>query len=140
MITVANYIPFSGIVNVLQDMRKIIEKIAIYAILGLIVILALSVVGSFQRATQISSQIQAEKAKLAKIQEDNNKLRQQLVQTQKPDFIEKEVRDKLGLGKEGEAIVVLPDADTLRKLAPEAQVEADTLPDPNWKKWERLFF
>ncbi len=77
---------------------------------------------------------------MAKIQADNNKLQEELAQTQNPNFIEKEVRDKLGLGKTGEAIVVLPDADTLRKLAPQMPTEVDTLPYPNWKKWEKLFF
>ena len=92
------------------------------------------------RTTQINSQIQAEKAKLAKIQADNNKLTEELALTQNPNFIEKQVRDKLGLGKEGEAIVVLPDAEVLRKLAPQRQSEVDILPDPNWKKWAKLFF
>jgi len=129
-----------GIVNVLQDMKKIFGKIGIYAIWGLIIILSLSVIQNVSRNAQINAQIQAEKAKLAKIQADNDKLTQELTQTQNPNFIEKEVRDELGLGKAGEAIVVLPDADTLRKLAPQTTIEVDTLPDPNWVKWEKLFF
>jgi hypothetical protein len=42
--------------------------------------------------------------------------------------------------KEGEVIVVLPDEDILRKLAPLLPTEENTLPEPNWKKWEKLFF
>jgi cell division protein FtsB len=129
-----------GIVNVLQGMKKILGKIGVYAIWGLILILALSVARNVSRDAQINAQIKAEKAKLAKIQADNNKLIQELTQTQNPNFIEKEVRDKLGLGKTGEAMVVLPDEETLRKLAPQMPVEIDTLPDPNWGKWEKLFF
>ena len=121
-------------------MSKIFGKIGIYAIWGLILILSLSVFNNLRRDTQISSQIQAEKDKIAKIQAENNKLQDQLAQTQNPNFIEQEVRDKLGLGKAGEAIVVLPDDETLRKLAPQMPVEADVLPDPNWIKWEKLFF
>jgi cell division protein FtsB len=121
-------------------MKKFLGKIAGYAIWGLILILALSVARNVSRDAQINTQVQAEKAKLAKIQADNNNLIQEIAQTQSPDFIEREVRDKLGLGKEGEATVVLPDDDTLRKLAPQMPVENDTLPDPNWVKWEKLFF
>jgi cell division protein FtsB len=121
-------------------MKKIMSKIGGYAIWGLILILALSVFKSIGRTTQINAQIQAEKAKLDKIQSDNNKLQGELAQAQSPNFIEKEVRDKLGLGKAGEAIVVLPDADTLRKLAPQMPAEVATLPDPNWVKWKKLFF
>lgn len=120
-------------------MKKIFGKIGIYAIWGLILILTLSVFRNISRASQINSQIQAEKAKIAKIQADNDKLEEEVAQAKSPSFIEKEVRNKLGLGKAGEAIVVLPDADTLRKLAPQMPTEVDTLPDPNWRKWIQLF-
>jgi len=136
----ANYIPFWGIVNTLQGMGKLLTKFIVFAILGLILVLALSVFRSVSRSSQISTQIQIEKTKLAKIEADNQKLQDQLTLTQNPSFIEKEVRDKLGLGKAGEAIVVLPDAEILKKLAPKVQLEEDNLPDPNWKKWEKLFF
>lgn len=121
-------------------MKKFLGKIAGFAVWGLILILALSVARGINRNAQINTQIEAEKAKLAKIQAENSKLAQEIAQTQSPDFIEKEVRDKLGLGKAGEATVVLPDDDTLRKLAPQMPVEIDTLPDPNWVRWEKLFF
>lgn len=120
-------------------MKNITTKIAVYAIWVLILLLGISVVKSVGRAAQIRNQIQAEKDKIAKIQSEDDKLLEELAHAQSPDFIEKEVRDKLGLGKEGEAMVVLPDAETLRKLAPQMPVEADTLPDPNWKKWLKLF-
>ena len=139
MVSKDNYIPFLGIVNVLQGMKKIFGKIGIYAIWGLIIILSLSVIQNVGRNVQIDDQIQEEKAKLAKIQADNDKLNQELAQTQSPDFIEKEVRDELGLGKTGEAMVVLPDDDILRKLAPQMSTEVDVLPNPNWIKWEKLF-
>lgn len=102
-------------------------------------ILALSIINNAGRNAQINAQIQAEKDKLAKIQADNSKLQSQLTQTQSPDFIEKQVRDKLGLGLPNEATVVLPDDDTLRKLAPQMPTEQNVLPDPDWKKWEKLF-
>jgi len=121
-------------------MKKILGKIGIYAIWGLILILVLSVARNVSRDVQVGKQIQAEKAKIAKMQADNQKLEEELTQTQNPSFIEKEVRDKLGLGKTGEAIVVLPDEDTLRNLAPQMPVEINTLPDPNWVKWKKLFF
>ncbi|MDP3994252.1 MAG: hypothetical protein Q8P91_00270, partial [bacterium] len=60
-------------------------------------------------------------------------------EAKKQEYIEKQLRDKLGLSKEGETIVVLPDADTLRKLVPPIPGEEEILPDPNWKKWLKLF-
>ena len=106
----------------------------------LIVLLLASTVKNIEKVSGIKSAVQKEKEKVEKMKEDNLKLEAQIAQTQGSDFIDKEIRDKLGLVKEGEAIVVLPDADILRKLAPQMPMEEDTLPDPNWKKWEKLFF
>ena len=121
-------------------MKNLTSKIAGWVIWILIILLAVTLVRDVQRANQIKAQVQAEKAKVAGIQADNTKLMAELAQTQNPDFIEQDIRNKLGLGKAGEAIVVLPDDETLRKLAPQMPVEVDTLPDPNWLKWEKLFF
>ena len=136
----ANYIGFLVIVNTLQGMKNLGSKIAGWVIWILIALLGIALVSDIQRVNQIKAQVQAEKAKVAGIQAQNNKLMTELTQTQNPDFIEKEIRNQLGLGKTGEAVVVLPDDDTLRKLAPQVPVEADTLPPPDWKKWEKLFF
>ena len=121
-------------------MKNTGSKIIIFAIWGLILMLSVTLVKNVVRTNQIRAQIQAERDKIAKIQADNNKLEAEVAQTQSADFIEREMRNKLGLGKLGEAIVVLPDPDVLRKLAPMIPVEVDSLPDPNWKKWMKLFF
>ena len=54
-------------------------------------------------------------------------------------YIEKQMRDKLGLAKEEEVVIIMPDEEILRKLAPTYPEEEQTLPDPNWKKWAQLF-
>ena len=43
------------------------------------------------------------------------------------------------MAKEGEIVVILPDEHILRKLAPDREIEEEVLPDPNWKKWMKLF-
>ena len=116
-------------------MRKIIGVATWFFIAFLLV----STAKNLQKVGGIRSAVQAEKAKVEKMKEDNAQLQAQIAQIQSPEFIEGQIRNKLGLVKPGEAIVVLPDADTLRKLAPQIPVETDTLPDPNWKKWEKLF-
>jgi cell division protein FtsB len=115
------------------------NKFVGYIIWFLIILLSVSTVQNVRKAGNAKAGILAEKEKVAKMQAENKELERQIAQSQGADFIEKEVRDKLGLAKEGEAIVVLPDTDTLRKLAPQTPTEMDTLPDPNWKKWLKLF-
>lgn len=102
-------------------------------------LLSLNLLKDIGRNKQIHAQIQAEREKLAKIEADNTKLANDLALAQSPNFIEREVRNKLGLAREGEAVVVLPDSDTLKKLAPQIPTQTETLPDPIWRKWLKLF-
>jgi len=120
-------------------MDKLKSKLISYLILGILLILTVTLAKNVIRTNQIRDQIDNEKKKIAKIQEENNKIASEIAKTQSSDFIEKEMRDKLGLGRTGEAMVVLPDVEMLKKLAPEITVEVDNLPDPNWKKWLHLF-
>lgn len=122
-----------------ENIKKKLNKLASYVIWLLIILLAVSVIRSIGNAGRVKAEIDAEEARVAKMREDNKRLEAQILQTQGEVFIEKEIRDKLGLVKGGEAIVVLPDEDTLRKLAPVAINESVTLPDPNYRKWLKLF-
>ncbi len=127
-------------------MKKILEKVKIKAktLLGLAawvlaLFLLVSTIRNIGRVRSINSAVQAEKDKVEKMKEENAALEAQIAETQGSAFIEKQIRDKLGLAKEGEAIVVLPDAEILKKLAPQTPVEQNSLPDPNWRKWVKLF-
>jgi len=128
-------------------MRRIAENLKIkakklfgLAVWVLAVLLLISTVKNITKVASVRSAVEAEKEKVAKMEADNQKLQAQIAQTQGSLFIEKQIRDELGLAKPGEAIVVLPDEATLRQLAPQTPVEEESLPDPNWVKWEKLFF
>ena len=127
-------------------MKNILEKVKIKAktLLGLAawvlaLFLLVSTIRNIGRVRSINSAVQAEKDKVEKMKEENATLEAQIAETQGSAFIEKQIRDKLGLAKEGEAIVVLPDAEILKKLAPRTPIEQNSLPDPNWRKWVKLF-
>lgn len=122
-----------------QLLKEKLGKLIGYAVLILVFLMSLSVVRNVSRVYAIKREVEAEKTRLAKIEKENKELQEQIAKTQSPDFVEKQVRDKLGLVKEGETEVVLPDADTLRKLAPRISQEEDLLPDPIWKRWLKLF-
>ena len=111
-----------------------------YAIWFLVVLLLISTVRNIGRVISIRKQVEVERQKVEKMQADNAKLQTQIAEAQGQDFIEKQIRNKLGLTKEGEAMVVLPDESIVRSLAPSLTSEEETLPDPNWKKWQKLFF
>ena len=48
-------------------------------------------------------------------------------------FIEKEAREKLGLGKPGEVVVILPKVEQRPSNAPATEGKA------NWRKWWELY-
>lgn len=66
---------------------------------------------------------------------ENERLRRELAESQTPEYIEKVAREKLGLIKEGERVILMPP----RKDSGQANFAT---PDSvaNWKKWWRLFF
>lgn len=116
-----------------------ISRLVNYLVWGLIAILLLSTVRNIGKVLRIKGVVAEEKRRIAKIEAENHDLERRAAEIQDPEFIEKEIRDKLGLVKSGEAIVVLPDESTLRKLAPTIESESDSLPDPIWRKWVKLF-
>lgn len=76
--------------------------------------------------TTLQQQEDAEKQK-------NQFLKQELYFVNTSQFIEQEAREKLGMVKPGEHIVLAPPQQTEIKT-----VAIDTT--PNWKKWWNLFF
>jgi cell division protein FtsL len=123
-----------------ENLKIKAKKILGYAIWVFVVILLISTIRNINSVRNIQSQVDSEKLKVEKMKEENAQLQAQINQAQSSDYIEKQIRNELGLSKPGEAIVVLPDPDVIRKLAPITPVEEDTLPDPNWVRWEKLFF
>ena len=74
-----------------------------------------------------------------KLVQEKEELEAKLEEVRSDEFIEKQLRDKLNLAKEDEIVIILPDDEILKKLAPKHEEEEEVLPDPNWKKWVHLF-
>ena len=127
------------------DREKPVSKIKFKRVLGyatwvLTVILVVSTINNINKITSIRKQVEAERQRVEKMQADNAKLQEQIVEAQGADFIDKQMHDKLGFAKTGETVVVLPDDSIVKSLAPVQTPDEDILPDPNWMKWKKLFF
>lgn len=81
--------------------------------------------------------VQQRAAALAREQVENDRLKKQIEESQKPEFVEKEAREKLGMTREGEAIVIMPKPQIPNPNDQTMQKEENI---SNWKKWWRLFF
>jgi cell division protein FtsB len=76
--------------------------------------------------------LEEQRQELVRLQEENRKLEEALSQADTPEFVEKEAREKLGLVKEGETIVILPKTDPSSLITDQQE--------SNWKQWWGLFF
>ncbi|MEX2028449.1 MAG: septum formation initiator family protein [Candidatus Curtissbacteria bacterium] len=70
------------------------------------------------------------------LKQENEALKRELEYKKSDKFAEEEIRNKLGLAKTGETIVVLPKNDS-SQLTVNSQQSTDL---PNWQKWWNLFF
>lgn len=105
-----------------------------------LLLLIVSLVRNAAKVMEAKERIRGQEKKVVKLKEENESLKEKLREVESPEFIEKGIREKLGLVKEGETLVVLPEEEVLRKVAPQTAKEEDSLPVPNWKKWVKLFF
>lgn len=83
-----------------------------------------------------SERVREAEERLLRLRGENEELKQELEYKRGQEFAEKEIRDKLGLAKPGEAVVVLPKNDSLQSTVDSEQ----STKIPNYIKWWRLFF
>lgn len=118
---------------------KIVNIMGLVASGIIFLILISSLAKSLRRIKMGDIAIEKTKIRLEKSETENERLAEQAKITQSEEFLEKQLRDKLGLSKEGEIILVLPEAEIVKKLSPQIPKEEEVKPKPNWQKWLELF-
>ena len=68
------------------------------------------------------------------VKKDNATLKKELDAIHSDEYVEKIARDKLGMVKEGEAIILLPDEAKGGEKKSQSRIET------NWQRWWELFF
>jgi len=126
--------------NINDKTREKYEKMLAYIGIALIVVFTSSLVKNIGRVVKANKRIADAQNKVTKLQNENEELKKDLGLVLGDQYIEKQLRDKLGLAKEGETILILPDEEFIKKLVPELEEAKEQLPEPNWKKWVNLFF
>ncbi len=110
-----------------------------YILLFLAFLFIVSLIRNVLRINQANKEILEAEERVDEAIAENNELKAKVEELRSSEFQEVQLRDKLDLAKEGEIVVVLPDEEILRKLAPKRIEEENILPDPNWKRWAQLF-
>lgn len=86
------------------------------------------------RLWKAGSRVDGSKLELLKAEEENLKLKSRLSEVQSPNFVEKEAREKLGYGRPGEVIVLLP-----KEESDQSQKKTNSEDTPIWKRWWDLY-
>lgn len=109
-------------------------------IFGLLVILVITynLISQIVSTLKSGDRITVATDRLHQLEVENAEVKKRLEEVKKEEFIETEARDKLGLAREGEVIVIIPDEkiDLLLGLnKKEAEVRL-----PNYLGWWKVFF
>lgn len=97
------------------------------------------VVNSLRRLISFRStaqQVKEAEKRLEILGRENEALKSELEYKKSKEFAESEIRNKLGLVKEGETVVILPKDDSSNQQPKTSNQQ----PGANWQKWWNLFF
>jgi cell division protein FtsB len=105
-----------------------------WAVLILGVILLVRVGGNVMRLRKAGNMVEETATEVKKAEKENEDLQKKLSEVQTPEYMEREAREKLGYGKPGEIVLVMPNED-----APPSSKASEGL-RPNWLVWRKLYF
>lgn len=112
--------------------RKVIPILIILVILLVAYNLINQILGAFKSGERLSVAADA----VYKLESKNRELKNQLAQIKSPAFIEQQARNKLGLSKKGETVVIIPE-EKLKQVLGESVESIPRL--PNWQGWLKVF-
>jgi|SRR3989344_3615613 len=115
-----------------------LKKIGLGIVVLIVLVIGYNLINQISDAVKSSERLSLEAGNLSQLQEQNSDLKEKLAQIQTPEFIEQQARNKLGLVKEGETVVVIPDEKIKEVLGSSKSAQEVRLPNP--LGWWRLFF
>jgi cell division protein FtsB len=111
------------------------RKLIRVAIVGICLVVGVGIVRSIYTLSQKKGIIAERQQVLRELMEKNKQLQEDLKQATGSSFIEQAARDKLGLVREGETVVIM-DQTRVENFSNKENLQEL----PSWKQWWRLFF
>jgi cell division protein FtsB len=118
-----------------EKIGKVISLIFLLVVVGG----AVSTVRSIRSLQKTSLRIAEAQMRVEALRKENDELAKRIEMVESDEFREFQIRNNLGMVKEGEIVVVLPDAEIVKKFSPNISSGADESNDPNWIKWMKFF-
>lgn len=105
---------------------------------SLVIIFLFSLIVNFSRQIYVTWKAGRKlvdlETEILELEEKNRELRAKLEKVQGKDFIEEEAREKLGMTREGEKVIILPTI-----VPPNFLADTEDRPISNWRRWWKLF-
>lgn len=114
------------------------KKVGFIAIFLIVVFFIYSLIGQILETLKSGDRLSQSAIELVKLQVKNKELKDRLSQIKSSSFVEQQARDKLGLAKPGETVVVIPQEVLDKVLRVNKKIEEIKL--PNWLGWWKVFF
>ncbi len=114
------------------------KKVTFLLATVVVVIISYNLMGQIFSALKSSDRLTQALDELYKLEVKNKQLKKELEQVKSPQFLEKQARNKLGLAKEGETVVIIPQEKIEAILGLSKKIEDIKLPNP--LGWLKLFF
>ena len=111
-------------------MRRNILLAAAFIVLSVLIVNSSRKILTFRGSSQLVGESGEQ---LNKLKQENEVLRRELEYKKSQEFQESEIRNKLGLAREGEAVVIVPRDDDSQSTTDNRQNNI-----PNWRKWRDL--
>lgn len=114
-----------------------IKKVVLGIVIVLALVIAYKLLVQISDALKSSERLSKQAEAVYKLEAKNKQLKKKLSEVQSADFIEQQARDKLGLGKPGETVVIIPEDKIKEVLGTSGSAEVRL---PNWLGWLKVFW
>ncbi len=114
-----------------------IKKIVLGLIILVVLVIAYNLITQIMASTKSGDRLSEAANAVYKLETKNRQLKDKLSKIQSLAFIEQEARNKLGLAKPGETLVVIPEEKlkSVLGVSQSAQIRF-----PNWLGWLKVFW
>lgn len=94
---------------------------------------------NFWRLKKALTVLKEKESTVVNLKSENEDIKRRIEELSSDLYIERQLRDNLGMAKEGETVVVLPDDEELKNLVADLKQSQPAVEKPVWQQWLEVF-
>lgn len=126
-----------------QEDNKLEDRVKDRIITVFLIISLFLFIGSISQTSKkirlVNKEVTSREEELKKLQAEGSELKAKYEKLTSTEYMESQLRNQLNLSKKNEVVLILPDAEMLKKLVPLDETRGQVDMTPNWKKWADIF-